>query len=241
MFSQTHPACGAFLDRMVVTARRTALFSLVAFVLGLASTARADQFVPMPANKGKANRQLKLRFVKYDGGTNGQMVVDIKNTSKTRQAFSADGLYFVPEGDPERAPQRLGASGPMLVMAGGKVAAKPTSKLMLAPGQTTRVRLEVFCIDSHRASPNRSTRFSIANTLLPKQLRRRLNTTNAAIYRKHRHNLPAAKAEVQSNMWKTRDAKWIKLQGERKHEKAAPSKRPHYQLRRPNPMEQQIR
>ncbi len=215
---------------MGVIAKRISILAVVASFLGVGHTAWADSFVPVPAAKGKSNKNLKMRFVKYDGGTNGQMVIEVKNTAATKRSFSADGIYFVPKGKPENAPQRLGASGPMLVMTGQKVSAKSTKKLTLAPGETKKIRLEVFCIDSHRSSPNRSTKFAIAAKLLPKKLRRKLHTGNSRIYRRYKGNLKKAKSAIQSNMWKTRDADWIKLEGERKNEKSQKVQR--RQLRR---------
>jgi len=199
---------------------KTKLIYIVAILfsfLGL-EKAYADGFVKLPTTAGKRSKHLKIKFVRYDGGTNGQMVVDVKNSSRKGQTFSADGVYFVPQGKPEQAPQRLGASGPFMEVANNKIG-KAKSSLRLKPGETKRIRLEVFCIDSHRSSPNKKTKFSIAKKLLPKKLRRDLKTSNKRIYRKYKQNIKHAKSAIQSNMWKTRDAKWIKLEGERVHEK----------------------
>jgi|GEM_PF-1011266 len=215
---------------MVVTAKRLGFVTLFACLLGLAPAASADGFMPLPTKNGKKSKYLKVRFIKYDGSVNGQMVVEVKNASKARRSFSADGLYFVPKGDPEHAPQRLGASGPMLVVAKDGKTSAAKRKLSLAPGEVKRVRLEVFCIDSHRGSPGRSTTFSIASTRLPKKLRKKLSSSNRRIYRRYKRrykgDIVKAKSAVQSNMWKERDADWVKLQGERKGE-AAMKRHPH--------------
>jgi len=220
---------------MGVLVKRFSILAILLSFLGVEKIAHADKFVPLPAVGGK-NKNLKIKFVKYDGGTNGQMVVEIRNSSKAKQKFAADGIYFVPKGNPDSAPQRLGASGPMLEIARNKKLLKQTRSLQLAPGETKKIRLEVFCIDSHRSSPNRSTKFSIAKKLLPKKLRRKLRTGNERIYRKYKNNLKRAKSAIQSNMWKTRDAKWDKLQGERANEKAqkrSPSRYQNHGNRRP--------
>ena len=73
--------------------------------------------------------QLEIRATTYDGSTNGTLTVEIKNRAKTAQKFSATGLYFVPEGDPDAAPQRLGAVGPMQIT---KAEAKEQTELVIA-------------------------------------------------------------------------------------------------------------
>jgi len=197
-------------------------------LLGLASiflvtsTAAADGFGAVPALEGSAN-DLQIRWVRYNGGTNGAMLVEVKNAGTKRATFVADGLYFVPQGDPEKAPQRLGASGPLQIVDGNKTQTHVES-LTLRPGETRQVSLDVFCIDSHRSSPNSGTQFKIADKRMPKKLRAELKSSNQAIYRKHKGAAaPAAKSEVQSNMWKVRDKDWVKLEGERKQEKRSGS------------------
>ncbi len=193
---------------------------VVAFLFALAGTAPAlaDDFVAMPEAKASAEN-LKIRVVKYDGNTNGEMVVEVKNTGRTTATFSSDGLFFVPKGDPEKAPQRLGAAGPFTELAGKRSIVRQGT-MVVAAGKTTRIRLEVFCIDSHRSSPSSSTKFSVAKSKLPKSLRRELKKGNDAIYRKNRgRSLGHSKGEVQSNVWTTRDKDWVKLEGERAQEK----------------------
>ncbi len=93
---------------------------VVAFLFAFVGTtpAIADDFVAMPEAKASAEN-LKIRVVKYDGNTNGEMVVEVKNTGRTTATFNSDGLFFVPKGDPEKAPQRLGAAGPSLNFIAG--------------------------------------------------------------------------------------------------------------------------
>src|SRR5262249_13202214 len=70
-----------------------------------------------PTFRAVPDAKLDVRAVQYDGSTNGKLVVQVKNNGKSAQKFSAQGLYFVPEGNPDSAPQRLGAVGPMQVVA----------------------------------------------------------------------------------------------------------------------------
>lgn len=211
------------------------------FVASASSPALADNFVSMPEAKGSAEN-LKIRFVEYDGDTNGAMVVEVKNTGRTTATFDSDGLFFVPNGDPEKAPQRLGAAGPFLEIAGKKQIVRQDGKLVVAAGESRKIRLEVFCIDSHRSSPSPSTKFSIAKKKLPKSLRKELKKSNQAIYRSNKGDFRKAKSAVQSNMWKTRDKKWIKLEGERTQEKNPRSKMRHRNMQQrsaPNPQRRQ--
>ncbi len=203
----------------------------VLFALAGASTALAGPFVSMPEATAKSEN-LRVRFVTYNGSTNGAMVVEVRNTGRSAAIFDADGLFFVPKGDPEKAPQRLGAAGPFIEIAGKKELVHQGGKLTIAAGESKKLRLEVFCIDSHRSSPSPQTKFSIAKSKLPKELRKELKTSNQAIYRSNQGDLKKAKSAVQSNMWKTRDKKWIKLEGERKQEKSS-SKRPRHHNRAP--------
>lgn len=207
---------------MLPYARQVFVLTIL-FLLSASSPALADSFVTMPEAKGSAEN-LKIRFVEYDGNTNGAMVVEVKNTGRTTATFDADGLFFVPKGDPEKAPQRLGAAGPFVEIAGKKQISNQDGKLAIAAGETKKIRLEVFCIDSHRSSPSPSTKFTIAKNKLPKSLRKELKTSNEAIYRSNKGDFKKAKSAVQSNMWEKRDKNWIKLEGERKQEKAPPSK-----------------
>ncbi len=209
--------------------RQVCVVTLV-FAAMASSPAAADKFVSMPEAKASAEN-LKIRFVEYDGNTNGAMVVEVKNTGRTAATFDSDGLFFVPKGDPEKAPQRLGAAGPFTEIAGTKHVVRQDGKVAILAGETKKIRLEVFCIDSHRSSPSPSTKFAIAKNKLPKSLRKELKASNQAIYRSNKGDLKEAKSAVQSNMWQKRDKKWIKLEGERAQEKKPVRERSHRPMR----------
>ncbi len=169
------------------------------------------KFAKVPGSK------LQIRAIEYDGSTNGTLKVQIKNTDKIAQSFSATGLYFVPDGDPDSAPQRLGAVGPMQLAAGGS--AKELSKLEVAPGATVEVALDVFCIDSHRASPSSANVFTIGAKRLPKELAQTIEKrADSMVHRAAADGAPAprpaAKEAIQSEVWRSRDAKWVPLDGE---------------------------
>src|SRR5262249_37087456 len=83
---------------------------------------------------------LQLRVVKYDGEVNGQLTVEVHNGSKRAASFTARGLYFMPDGDPDRAPQRLGAVGPM------EIGETREDEVRVPAGGTVEVTLDVFCV-----------------------------------------------------------------------------------------------
>jgi hypothetical protein len=175
------------------------------------------KFSPVPDSK------LQIRALEYDGSTNGVLKVQLKNTDKSAQKFSATGLYFVPEGDPDKAPQRLGAVGPMQLTSGS--AKKELQAIEVPAGQTVEVALDVFCIDSHRSSPSPQNVFHVGNKRLPKELARKIETSAdkavSAERAKGSHApRPAAKAVIQSEVWKSRDSAWIELDGEGEQEAA---------------------
>lgn len=202
------------------------------FLAALAARpAMADKFVPL-ADLGGKGEDLQIRVVRYDGSTNGKMVVDVRNAGKSRTRFVAEGIYFIPAGDPEKAPQRLGAAGPFTVV--GQKAPASLQELALQPGETRQLQLDVFCIDSHRGSPSSSTSFSVAGKRMPKELRQAIASDAQKIIRRNKGDVEKSKSEIQSTTWKARDSKWIELEGERKQEKAAPS-------RNNEPMHQQQR
>lgn len=210
-------------------------------VVGLSLTtaaAASPKFGPMPrlANAKKSN--LEVRIVKYDGSTNGQMVVDVRNTGSKSETFDAKGLFFVPDGDPERAPQRLGAAGPFVTQVGKDW--KAMEQMAIGPNETRRMKLSVFCIDSHRSSPSSQTKFSLAKQRLPKELRQEITAGTQKIMKasKAKSAFEAA-SDVQGHVWKTRDKKWIKLEGERKQEKA--SQKQQLQRRDEAPRQQQMK
>lgn len=161
--------------------------------------------------------KLEIRAVQYDGSTNGTLVVELRNRTKTELAFSAAGLYFVPDGDPDSAPQRLGAVGPMQIAKEG--AAKELTSVKIAPGATMEVSLDVFCIDSHRASPSPANVFTVAKKRMPKDLTATIEErADSKVKAKKASGVeaarPAAKQEIQGEVWRSRDAKWIELDGE---------------------------
>ena len=179
-------------------------------VCALTTVARADnKFHAVPGNP----EQLQLRVVEYNGGTNGELTVQVKNRSKEPVKFAANGLYFVPDGNANEAPQRLGAVGPMQ-MATGKATTRKTS-VVIPAGKTVELTLDVFCIDSHRKSPSSETPFTIAKTKIPASLARTIDVrASKAAAKSGGYAAPAAKSEIQSEVWKSRDSKWIELDGE---------------------------
>lgn len=188
---------------------------LIAAALLVAGLALAGEtpFVKIPGT----NDPIQLRVAGYQGGTNGELTVEVRNTGPTASVFDAQGLYFVPTGDPDKAPQRLGAVGPLQQKAQNGWERKPT--LTLQPGQTATVKLDVYCIDSHRRSPTSGDGFRLAGDRMPKQLSTEIHqNANAAAGKSGGYAAPAAKASVQSEVWKARDKKWIKLEGESKQE-----------------------
>lgn len=206
--------------------RQALVFSALSLLV--ASTAAADQLpappptkaaraVKVPALDGKKNH-LTMQFVRYTGGTNGEMVVTVANRGKRVESFDATGMYFVPDGDPEKAPQRLGAAGPFRVKDGEGW--KQSEKLTLAPGEQKTLHLQVFCIDSHRSSPQASHTFGIAAKRMPKKLRHKIKAGTKDILQKNRGSVAKSKSAIQSHVWKSRDSKWIELEGERANEKA---------------------
>lgn len=216
----------------------------IAFALALALiplAANAGEYIDLPAEKGSKS-SLKVKFVRYTGGTNGHIVVDIKNGGKAEAKFQAQGLYFVPNGSPESAPQRLGAAGPFQTQEQGKW--KDKEELSLKAGESRRIKLQVFCLDSHRSSPGSEQGFSVARDLLPRDLRKDISKGAEEIFVKNGKKMPAAKGAIQSHIWSTRNKKWIKLQGERKQEKSVERRsqglRNRIQRRISNEIQQQV-
>ncbi len=178
--------------------------------LALAVPAVAASFDPLP---GSPPNGLLLRVVKYDGSVNGAITVEVKNPTATPVDFVAAGLFFVPDVDPDHAPQRLGAVGGFVHQA------TRGEKLTLAAGATETLTLDVYCIDSHRPSPSTATPFRVAKERMPPQLARDIDTNaKNASSRYGGVAAPAAKSVVQGEVWKSRDGKWIKLDGEGKQE-----------------------
>jgi hypothetical protein len=193
------------------------LFALFGSLAGR-SAAAADSFHKLPAEKGAGPSDLRIRIVDYRGNTNGTITVEVQNPTGKPQEFSARGLYFVPEGNADQAPQRLGAVGPFVVQGGGN---ERRERLTIPAGATERVTLDVYCIDSHRSSPSSSTAFRVAKDRVPPALSQAINADAAASSAGLGGvSAPAAKSAVQSEVWKNRDKKWIELDGEGKQETA---------------------
>ncbi len=212
---------------------RNPLLLVVSLLLLLVGTALAERQRipqrPLPtkpvrhetAFKAVPGTPLQIRAIEYDGAVNGRLTVQVKNTQKSALKFSAQGLYFIPEGDPDTAPQRLGAVGPMQ-LATDKEAVERT-EVEVPAGGMVELHLDVFCIDSHRSSPSTENTFAVGNTRMPKELsttieQRATSAVKEAADEGDAAPRAAAKAKVQSEVWRSRDAKWIKLDGEGKQE-----------------------
>ena len=188
-----------------------AAFGLVIVRSNLA--AAATGFDKLPGEQGKTS-PLLMRIVQYAGSTNGAITVEVKNPTSQPQEFSAKGVYFVPTGSANEAPQRLGAVGPFQLQSANG-ASQRMDHTTIAAGATARMTLDVYCIDSHRASPSSSTSFRVAKDRVPEPLMQAIDedaNKSAAGY--GGVSAPAAKGAVQSEVWKNRDKKWIKLDGE---------------------------
>jgi len=164
--------------------------------------------------------KLEVRAVEYNGHVNGTLTVQVHNAGKAAQKFSAAGLYFVPEGNPDTAPQRLGAVGPMQIATEKN---KEVSELEIAPGATVEVQLAVFCIDSQRPAPGPTNSFNVGATKMPKELTTQIeNRANDAVQAAKVSGSaaprPAAQQSIQSEVWKSRDSKWVPLDGEGRQE-----------------------
>jgi hypothetical protein len=178
-----------------------------------------------------------MRVVSYTGGVNGKMIVEVKNPGAETAEFDARGLYFVPEVAPERAPQREAAAGPLEVAS--LPGAPRTSRVQLEGSATARLRLQVFCLDAHRASPSSRHRFRVARARLPQALVARIDVGAAAAISRTGGDAEAARGEIQTLVWGVRNQRWIALEGERRGEgpgatpvaPAAPASRPVDSLR----------
>lgn len=188
-----------------------AIVALAALLLFL-SPAAAKPF-KIPPHAGQSS--LTLEIVGYRGGTNGALTVRVTNAGKKDAVFVAQGLAFVPNMDPDKAPQRLGAVGPFRRASGDD----PLVSMTLRPGAQETVVLDVFCIDSHRPSPSPATPFRLARKRLPANLTQVIERENASIAEDHGgYDKPAAKSAIQQNVWKNRDQDWVRIEGEGKQE-----------------------
>ncbi|HEX4451721.1 MAG TPA: hypothetical protein VH143_12670 [Kofleriaceae bacterium] len=167
--------------------------------------------------------KLAVRAVQYDGSVNGTLKVEVKNSDKVAHQFTATGLYFVPQGDPDSAPQRLGAVGPLHLGDD----AKERTAVDVPAGQTIEVAVDVFCIDSHRDAPTSANKFDVGATRMPVELSRAIEQrADQAVSEMKTANPSAppaatramAKGAIQSGVWDSRNRKWTKLDGEGKQE-----------------------
>ncbi len=190
----------------------------VGATLFLGLTAAAKSFDPLPPEKsGDKPSGLEAQIVAYNGNTNGELTIDVKNPTGAPIEFAAAGLYFVPTGDPDKSPQRLGAVGSYQVEKENKW--ERNDKLAIPPGATVRTRLDVYCIDSHRPSPTSQTPFRIAKDRVPVNIIRAIHQdATKATQTLGGMASPAAKSTVQGEVWKNRDRNWVKLDGEGKQE-----------------------
>jgi hypothetical protein len=175
----------------------------------------SPQATAVPAADGQGRTHLELRVIAYDGHTNGGMTVEVTNTGAVPETFAAQGLFFVPDGNPNEAPQRLGAVGPFRI--DGDDGRK--DKVALLPGKKIVVQLDVYCIASHRSSPGPQTQFHLSPSRMPRELSTGINQDARAASQSYGGlSAPAAKSAVQSEVWKNRNKKWIKLDGEGRQE-----------------------
>lgn len=254
---------------------RTLLFSLLALAVG-SSVALADKgyhavpaesathaeaapaaaAVPTPNTPNAPNAPgavraensgLDLRVVSYDGSVNGELTVEVKNLTKSARTFTATGLYFVPDGKADEAPQRLGAVGPMQIANDQSPQPKRLDKLDIPANSSMTVKLDVFCIDSHRSAPTSQNSFTLGTKRLPAKLRSTIETrSKAAADEVGGYAAPAAKSVMQSKVWEARDAEWVKIDGEGKQEVSKQGGRPapqpprHPRIKRPEPELQSV-
>lgn len=188
---------------------------LVVFAFEAVASA-APKAVALPVLEGQTRpSHLEVAVLSYNGGTNGAITIEVKNTGNAPEPFVATGLFFVPDGDANDAPQRLGAVGPFLVR--GDELRK--DKVMVPAGGKLVATLDVYCIDSHRNSPSSSTQFHLSAQRMPKTLTQDIyKGANDAAQSYGGVTAPAAKSAVQSEVWKNRDKKWVPLEGEGKQE-----------------------
>ena len=200
------------------------LFSVLLASLGflaLAAPARAETpFSPVPALEGKKTT-LQIRQLDFSGGASGHITVEVRNPAKQPQAFEAKGIYFVPHGDAQSAPQREGAVGPFEVKEGQGW--RRAEHLMIQPGKTVVLKLQTFCLDSHRGAPGKGQGYGVARERLPKDLINQNETAAKRAIKAKAGKVDEAQGDIQSNVWSNRNMMWIQLEGERKDEKGSSS------------------
>jgi hypothetical protein len=199
--------------RTVLVGVFTCLVSLL--LVGTASADKKFHSVPKAAKGGKT--KLQLRVVAYDGDVNGALTVEIRNPTGKALTFSAEGLYFVPDVDADEAPQRLGAVGPMSI-ARGDGERESVDSISVGAEDTVKVTLDVFCIDEHRDAPDSDTAFTVGKKRMPAKLARAIAKEAEDAADSYGGYAPA-KEDIQDKVWKTRNKKWVKLDGEGVQEK----------------------
>ncbi len=222
--ASSSPTAPVASQRATLATFRSALRVVCTTAVLAASSAFATEapFQALPKAAEGAASGLQLKVLRYDGNTNGGMVVKVHNPTTTMRTFEAQGLYFVPNMKPDDAPQRLGAAGPFSVERGGTWVTD--EKLELAAGASVTLRLEVFCIDSHRSSPSAETPFRLAKARLPKGISGPIEAgTKAILQGNNAKTAREASDAVQEHVWKTRNKQWIPVEGERADERAAPT------------------
>lgn len=203
--------------------------------LGLAASSQSAAnrgFVPLPELGGK-DAGLQARFVGYQ---DQKVTIQVQNVTRQARSFQSAGLFFVPDGDPDKAPQRMGAAGPFEVQEQGRW--RDEQDLKVAPGQTVTLRLKVFCLDSHRASPANGQSFRFAKQRLPNALRKDIEQDATSINTSEAYAPAAKSSAIQQKVWKHRNKSWIKLEGERANEKGSSPAPQRQLLRRRAPIEQ---
>lgn len=179
-----------------------------------AQKAHATKQGALCLNKPGQVQKLHIKVLGYRGW---KMEIVVTNKSHSPRSFEPNGLYFIPKGSPERAPQRLAASGPFYAKMSRKWA-RHTKGIKIPANSQQKLRLEVFCLDSHRSSPRNGQAFRLANKRLPQSLRR-VFRKNSIKYMKQHKSRSHFRGANQSMIWRERNKKWIKLEGERKNER----------------------
>ena len=147
------------------------------------------------------------------------MVVEVQNNGTRSEVFNAQGLYFVPDGDPDKAPQRLGAAGPFQMEGQGSRARSTSSRW--APRPRPRCASRSSASTRTAPAPRRRTRSTWARSGSPSSSAHEIDSKAKAALGRHGGRMPAAKSAIQSEVWQARDKNWIKLDGERKQEKGS--------------------
>jgi hypothetical protein len=159
----------------------------------------------------------------------GRMIVDVRNGGSGTEAFSATGLYFVPDMNAEQAPQREVAAGPFVATSGRRM-----TTVDVGARATVRLRLQVFCLDYDRPSPTLRTPFKLAGRRLPSQLTTMIETGAEAILRRP-IGQGYSTAAIQSHVWNVRKLHVVQLEGEQPHRHVGPASQPADPFVRPAP------